>query len=348
MTGQDGAPPGVVGPWLAEQTGDPAWRDATVELISGGKSNLTYVVSSAAGEVVLRRPPTGHILPTAHDMIRESTVIGALGPTGFPVPGLIAVEPSGSLVGQPFYVMERVVGHIIRDTMPAGYADTPAERRTVAERLIGTLADLHAVEPAAVGLGGFGRPTGYMERQVRRWTKQWEASRTQELPHLDALGADLVANVPAHSDETIVHGDYRLDNTVLDPDDVGRVAAVLDWEMSTLGDPLADLGLLLVYWSDPSDDRGRTGGVTPNVTWLEGFPDRRGVTEIYANASGRHVGDLPFYVAFGCFKLAVVVQGIIARVAGGAMGGQDFGPMEGSVAALVERGRRCLADGVLG
>ncbi|HEX7356045.1 MAG TPA: phosphotransferase family protein, partial [Mycobacteriales bacterium] len=167
----DGAPPAVIGPWLAEQTGEPGWGDLTVELISGGKSNLTYVVSSPAGEAVLRRPPTGHILPTAHDMIREATVIGALGPTGFPVPGIVAVERTGTLVGQPFYVMERVHGHIIRSELPAGYADTPAERRTLAERLIRTLADLHAFEPAAIGLGEFGRPTGFMERQVRRWTK---------------------------------------------------------------------------------------------------------------------------------------------------------------------------------
>jgi aminoglycoside phosphotransferase (APT) family kinase protein len=348
VSGEDGAPAAVVGPWLAEQTGEPAWRDLTVELISGGKSNLTYVVSSPAGEAVLRRPPTGHILPTAHDMIRESTVIGALGPTGFPVPGIVAVEETGSLVGQPFYVMERVHGHIIRAELPAGYAETPAERGTIAERLVGTLADLHAVEPAAIGLGEFGRPTGFMERQVRRWTKQWEASRTQPSPALDQLAADLSTRLPAHSDETIVHGDYRLDNTVLDAHDVGRVAAVLDWEMSTLGDPLADLGLLLVYWAESSDDQSGREGLTPSLTGLEGFPDRRGVTEIYATASGRQVDDLPFYVAFGCFKLAVVVQGIIARVAGGAMGGQDFGPLEGSVTALVDRGRRCLADDALG
>jgi aminoglycoside phosphotransferase (APT) family kinase protein len=297
---------------------------------------------------VLRRPPTGHILPTAHDMLRESRVIGALGPTGFPVPGLIAVESTGTLVGQPFYVMERVVGHIIRGELPAGYAETPAERAVIAQRLIGTLADLHAVDPAAIGLGDFGRPTGYMGRQVRRWTTQWESSRTAELPALDALAAALTAGVPENSAETIVHGDYRLDNTILDAADTGRVAAVLDWEMSTLGDPLADLGLLLVYWTESGDDLTQTSGLTPSVTWMDGFPDRAGVADLYATASGRTVEDLPFYVAFGCFKLAVVVQGIIARVAGGAMGGQDFGPLDNAVTALVDRGIRCLRDGVLG
>jgi len=343
----DGAPAAVVGPWLAEQTGEPAWKDATVTLISGGKSNLTYVVSSAAGDVILRRPPTGHILPTAHDMLRESRVIGALGPTGFPVPKLIAVEREGTVVGQPFYVMEKVDGHIVRGEMPPGYADTEELRKQVADRLIGTLADLHAVDPEAVGLGDFGRPTGFMERQVRRWSKQWEATRDGDLPALDQLAVDLSARVPARSDETVVHGDYRLDNTVLDPVDTGRVAAVLDWEMSTLGDPLADVGLLLVYWLQPDDEQA-TAGVTPGVTNQRGFPDRAHVAEAYAAASGRSVDGLPYYVAFGCFKLAVVVQGIIARVKGGAMGGQDFGPLDSTVAALVDRGARCLAEDVLG
>jgi aminoglycoside phosphotransferase (APT) family kinase protein len=348
VTDGDGAPADVVGPWLAERTGEPAWSQATVSLISGGKSNLTYVVASTAGDLVLRRPPTGHVLPTAHDMLRESRVIGALGPTGFPVPDLIAVEETGELLGAPFYVMERVVGHIVRDQLPPHYADSAADRGQVADRLVATLADLHAVDYAACGLGEFGRPSGYMDRQVRRWSKQWEATRTGEMPHLDALAEALRARVPAQSAETVVHGDYRLDNTILDPDDVGRVAAVLDWEMSTLGDPLADLGLLLVYWREAGDEASSLAGLTPSVTGMDGFPDRRGVAELYAKASGREVEDLPFYVAFGYFKLAVVVQGIVARLAGGAMGGQDFGPMDGLVATLVDRGRLCLSDNVLG
>lgn len=343
-----GAPAAVVGPWLAARTADDAWTTASVALISGGKSNLTYVVSSTAGDVVLRRPPTGHVLPTAHDMLRESRVIGALGSTAFPVPGLVAVEDTGDLLGAPFYVMEKVEGHIVRETLPAGYADTPADRGRIGARLIATLVDLHAVDYNACGLGEFGRPDGYMERQVRRWSKQWEATRTTELPGLDALAADLTTRVPAHSDSTIVHGDYRLDNTILDPADVGRIAAVLDWEMSTLGDPLADLGLLLTYWRDAADQQTSLTGLTPSVTWMDGFPDRRGVAEGYAKASGRELADLPFYVAFGYFKLAVVVQGILARIAGGAMGGQDFGAMDGLVAVLVERGRVCLADDALG
>ncbi len=347
MTEGEGAPADVVGPWLAARTGEAAWREATVALISGGKSNLTYVVASTAGQVVLRRPPTGHVLATAHDMLREARVIGALAPTPVPVPGLIAVEETGELLGAPFYVMERVVGHIVRDELPAGYAQTPAERATVAERLVGTLADLHAVDPQACGLGSFGRPAGYMERQVRRWSTQWEATRTADLPALDALAGDLAARVPAHSEHAIVHGDYRLDNTILDPDEVGRIAAVLDWEMSTLGDPLADLGILLVYWRAAGESTA-LGGLTPSVSWMEGFPDRAGIAELYAKASGREVHDLPFYVAFGYFKLAVVVQGIVARIAGGAMGGQDFGSMDGLVGALVDRGGAALADNRVG
>jgi aminoglycoside phosphotransferase (APT) family kinase protein len=344
----DGAPAATVGPWLAAQTGEPAWATAAIELISGGKSNLTYVVRSAAGDVVLRRPPTGHVLATAHDMLRESRVIAALGPVGYPVPAIVAVEESGDLLGAPFYVMSKVEGHIVRDQLPAGYGETGADRAVIGERLVQGLVDLHAVDYRAAGLGEFGRPTGYMERQVRRWSKQWDATKTDPLPHLDDLAADLIARVPAHCGETVVHGDYRLDNTILDPTDVGRIAAVLDWEMSTLGDPLADLGLLLTYWREAGDARAGLEGLTPAVTWMPGFPDRAGVAETYAKASGRDVGDLPFYVAFGYFKLAVVVQGILARLAGGAMGGQDFGAMDGLVSTLVERGRTCLADDVLG
>jgi aminoglycoside phosphotransferase (APT) family kinase protein len=346
--GVDGAPADVVGPWLAAQTGEPAWSTATIALISGGKSNLTYVVSSDAGQVVLRRPPTGHVLATAHDMLRESRVMSALGPTGYPVPDVLAVDETGDLLGAPFYVMSKVEGHIIRDELPPGYADTDADREQIGFRLVQGLADLHAVDYQGAGLAEFGRPTGYLERQVRRWSKQWEATRTAPLLDLDALAADLAARVPERSDQTIVHGDYRLDNTILDPSDVGRISAVLDWEMSTLGDPLADLGLLLTYWRDEADQQTSLTGLTPSVTWMPGFPDRAGVAEAYAKASGRDLVDLPLYVAFGYFKLAVVVQGIVARLAGGAMGGQDFGPMDGLVGTLVDRGRTCLADDSLG
>lgn len=344
-----GADPAVVGPWLAAQTGDERWRGCHVQLIAGGKSNLTYLLSAADREAILRRPPTGQLLPTAHDMLREARVIGALGPTGFPVPGIVAVERTGELLGQPFYVMQRVVGHVVRDAFPDGYAASSDDHRLVAERLVATLAQLHATDYAAAGLGDFGRPEGYMERQVRRWSRQSAASTDVPVPGLAELAAELVAALPAHADSTIVHGDFRLDNCVLDPGDAGRIAAVLDWEMSTLGDPLADLGVLLVYWAQTADQVAEAlQHIVPKITQLAGFPDRAGVATLYALATGREVSSLPFYVAFGYFKLAVVIQGIVARQLAGAMGGQNFGPMGDLVGALIERGRSCLADRTLG
>lgn len=344
-----GADAARVGPWLAARTGEPAWRDCAVTLIAGGKSNLTYVVSAAGRDVILRRPPTGHILPTAHDMLRESRVISALGPTGFPVPQVLAVEPTGELLGQPFYVMTRVVGPIVRDAFPDGYADTPAQHTQVARRLVQTLAALHQTSYAAVGLAEFGRPQGYMERQVRRWTRQSAASSDIEIAELSALGAELTEALPANPASSIVHGDFRLDNCVLDPRDTGRIAAVLDWEMSTLGDPLADLGVLLVYWAQSADQIAeQLQHIIPKITSLPGFPDRAGVADLYAQATGADLSALPFYVSFGYFKLAVVIQGIVARQAAGAMSGQDFGPMGDLVGALAERGRSTLADRSLG
>jgi aminoglycoside phosphotransferase (APT) family kinase protein len=346
-----GAPPSVVGPWLAEQTGDDRWASCAVSLISGGKSNLTYLVKAGDGELILRRPPTGHVLPTAHDMLRESRIIGQLGPADFPVPGLAAVEPTGALLGQPFYVMERVRGHIVRDAFPAGYADTEADHALVAERLVDTLAALHAIDYDRVGLSDFGRPDGYLARQVRRWTQQSAASVDEPQPAVEALAASLAAALPATSANAIVHGDYRLDNCVLDPDQTGRIAAVLDWEMSTLGDPLADLGVTLVYWQQRADEDELTmalSRVIPAITRLPGFPDRTAVAERYARVSGRNLDRLPFYVAFGYFKLAVVIQGIVARSKAGAMGGQDFRSMGDGVDLLIERGRQCLADNTIG
>ncbi len=335
-----GAEAAKVGPYLVAALDDPGWADCAVSLISGGKSNLTYLVSGAPGQLVLRRPPLGHVLPTAHDMLREARVMGALGPTPVPVPAVLAVCTDTAVLGAPFYVMNRVDGLVCRDSFPPGYADEPAERARIGAALVRTLADLHAVDQDAVGLGDFGRPEGYLARQVRRWSAQWEATKTDPVPALDELAARLSARLPASGPPTIVHGDFRLDNTMLDPGDPGRVVAVLDWELSTLGDPLADLGLMLVYWAEPGEeDRPKA---VASLTHLEGFPLRAEVAHRYAELTGRSVDPLPWYVAFGCFKLAVVVQGISARVAGGAMLGPGFDDDEGLVDHLVERGHAAL------
>jgi aminoglycoside phosphotransferase (APT) family kinase protein len=338
-----GAEPEVVGPLLADVLHDPRWQACDVALISGGKSNLTYRVACDAGEVVLRRPPLGHVLPTAHDMVREYTVLRALDGTAVPVPRVLHLGGADGPLGASFYVMERVLGHICRNALPPGYAEDPLSRAGIGAALVDVLAELHAVDPAAVGLEGFGRPAGFVERQLRRWSRQWEASRTAELPALDRLRDELARTLPPQRAAAIVHGDYRLDNTILHPTSPGRIVAVLDWEMSTLGDPLTDLGTLLAYWSEETDGAVLAAArVMAPVTAAEGFPTRAEVVRRYAERTGLDVSDVEWYQAFAYFKLAVVCQGIAARAAGGAMLGSGFDEAQRLVAPLVAAGLHVL------
>jgi aminoglycoside phosphotransferase (APT) family kinase protein len=347
MTTTVGADPSVVGPHLAAALGDERWRSVDVELITAGLSNLTYVVTPRAGTaddaVILRRPPTGAVLATAHDMVREHRVISALAGTAVPVPRTLHLCTDTSVLGAPFYVMERVVGvHVVRE-LPPGYADEPAQRRAIADGLIDVLGELHAVDPAAVGLADFGRPEGFLQRQVRRWTTQWEATRDTDRPELDALAARLAATVPVTRRTGITHGDYRLDNCLLDPEAPGRVRAVLDWEMSTLGDPLTDLGMLFVYWPQA----GEAPASVPGVSSLPGFPTRLELAERYAAGTGADLEALPWYVGFAWFKFAAIVAGIVARSAAGAMAGKDTTGYAERIGPCVERGRAALEDGAL-
>jgi aminoglycoside phosphotransferase (APT) family kinase protein len=290
------------------------------ELITGGHSNLTYTVADAAGgRWVLRRPPLGHVLATAHDMGREHRIISALGPTDVPVPPVVGLCQDDEVNGAPFYVMEFVDGTVVRDVTTAERF-TVEQRRAAGDSLIDVMARIHAVDLDAVGLADLGRHEGYIERQLKRWHGQFEKSRTRELPIMDGVHDRLRAAIPEQGPATIVHGDYRLDNCMLGDD--GRVIAVLDWEICTLGDPLADLGLLLVYWTDP--DEVNPAAITAATT-AEGFPRKAELVARYAEVSGRDVSTIDFYVAFGYWKLACILEGVYARYAGGAMGARGEG-----------------------
>jgi aminoglycoside phosphotransferase (APT) family kinase protein len=253
------------------------------------------------------------VIATAHDMAREYRVLSALADTPVPVPRPIALCEDPAVNEAPFYVMEFREGVVLQDAAPEGYASTAAEGRALSQALVDTLVTLHAIDPDAVGLGDFGRPAGYLERQVRRWAKQWEANRTGELPEIETLLARLARALPASSDASIVHGDYRLGNMALDPRDPGRVVAIFDWEMATLGDPLADLGYTLIYWLEAGDDVGGDAFHATAVTTGPGFFTRDEIVAAYAKASGRDVGAIGFYQVLALTKLAIISEGIFKR-----------------------------------
>ncbi len=310
----------------------------SAELIEGGRSNLTYAVTDGTGRWVVRRPPLGHVLATAHDMRREHRVISALHPTAVPVPRALLLCEDESVVGAPFYVMEFVAGTPYR-TAGQLSALGPERTRRVVLGLADTLVQLHAVDPAAVGLGDFGRPDGFLERQLRRWGKQLDASRSRELPGIDELHAALAKALPASPAPTVVHGDYRLDNVLIGADD--SVGAVLDWEMSTLGDPLTDLGLLVMY----SEQRPVPGSPISTTRDAPGHPEPAELVERYAAGSGRDVSALPWYTAFAYFKLAVILEGIHYRYTLGQTVGPGFDRIGQLVPLFIDNGLTTLQEG---
>jgi aminoglycoside phosphotransferase (APT) family kinase protein len=304
--------------WIADRT--TIAPPLSFEAIQGGRSNLTYTVTDTAGtRLILRRPPLHGVLESAHDMGREYRIIAALAQSDVPVPPTVGYEPDPEVSGAPFYVMAYVAGEVIRDVATAQRSLTEETRAVAGEEVIDVLVQLHAIDPDEVSLGDLARRDGYLERQLRRWHRQLETARTRELPLLDEVHRRLLGAVPEQGPATIVHGDYRLDNLIVDPTS-GRIRAVLDWELTTLGDPLADVGLLQVYWSEPGDD---TPVLLEAPTSVPGFPSRHELAERYAERSGRDLSDLQYYVAFGYWKLACILEGVYGRYASGAYGDTD-------------------------
>jgi aminoglycoside phosphotransferase (APT) family kinase protein len=331
-----------VSAWFADNI--PGARPPlTFELIAGGRSNLTYKVTDQAGHTyALRRPPTSHVLPTAHDMGREFRIISAVGPAGIPVAPPLGYCRDDEVNGRPFYVMGFVDGHILRDSKAAELISEDA-RRQAGRSLIDVMVDLHAVDVDAVGLGDLARREGYINRQLKRWYSQYEQSKAMggpDVPIVDEVHDTLAGQVPEQGPASVVHGDYRLDNTVID--DGGTVTAVLDWEICTLGDPLADLGLLMVYWTEANDP---TPALLVAPTQLPGFVSRAELCDRYAERSGRDISRLDFYVAFGYWKLACIVEGVFARYAGGAGGGDssDYRAFANQVQTLAEAAAQTAA-----
>ncbi|KUJ67249.1 acyl-CoA dehydrogenase [Streptomyces albus subsp. albus] len=309
----------------------------SAELIEGGRSNLTYRITDGTGQWVVRRPPLGHVLATAHDMGREHRVISALHPTPVPVPEPVLLCEDDSVIGAPFYVMEFVTGTPYRTAEQLG-ALGAARTRGVLLGLVDTLVELHAVEPAAAGLGDFGRPEGFLERQLRRWGKQLAASRNRELPGIDELHDRLTRATPRSPAPSVVHGDYRLDNVLVGADD--RIMAILDWEMSTLGDPLTDLGLLVMYSQrlDIADSPVSTTAGAP------GHPEPAELIERYAAGSGRDVAHIAWYTAFAWFKLAVILEGIHYRYTLGQTVGAGFDRIGELVPVFIHHGLDTLQE----
>jgi len=305
-------------PWFREHVAPV--ESLRAEVIGHGRSNITYRVSSGEQSWVLRRPPLSHVLPTAHDMKREFRVISALAGTGVPVPGAIALCEDVSVNDAPFYVMEFVQGLVPTDAAEVVRRFDEATQRRMGEELVDTLVLLHSLDPASVGLADFGKPQGFIERQVRRFTGQIEQHRTRDVPELEELARRLNAWIPPESGAAIIHGDYRLDNCVIGDD--GHIAAVLDWEMATLGDPLADVGMQYMYWAG-ADGQGAQG-ISGAVTALPAFLKRDGAIRRYAEKSGRDLTNLDFYVVLAYFKLAVIVEGIYARFLEGGTVGAGF------------------------
>ncbi len=313
-----------------------------IEPIGDGHSNVTYAVLRGDRRFILRRPPRGPLPPSAHDVLREARVIGALGPTAARVPQVLAVGDDAAIIGAPFFIMEQVDGEVISSELPAIF-DAPEERRRIGEQLIDALIELHSVDWRAAGLEGFGKPTGYLERQLRRFGGLWQHNRTRELEDVDAVGNWLQANLPESGEATIVHGDYRLGNVIFEAQAPARLAAILDWEMATIGDPLADLGYFATLYVD-SDDPPLGMFELNAMTREEGFPLRAELIARYEQGSGRAMTDIRWYQTLALWKTVVFMEGNYKRAISGSTDDPFLKQFGDGVVELAGRAR-ALADG---
>jgi aminoglycoside phosphotransferase (APT) family kinase protein len=328
----------------------PELRDAlpirTIERIGRGQSNVTCRVVLAETTVILRRPPPGPLPPSAHDVLREYRVMRALAAgSHVPVPRPLAACDDPAVIGTPFFLMEALPGDAIRFELPPGLADAPLEvRRSIGEQVVDGLAALHTTDPAAVGLADFGKPSGYIPRQLRRWKGQLDYARVRAVDDLDWTAEWLERNLPPEAERpSIVHGDYRLDNTIFSLEPPPRLLGIVDWELSTLGDPLADLGWLLAFWRETGDKPPELK-ILPRVMELPGFPTRAELADRYAERVGRRLPDLQFYVVFALWRMAVLLEGHWARHVKGTAETFDFGYLETAGPAFAARIRR-MAEG---
>ena len=314
--------------------------DLRLRPIGEGHSNVTFALSTG---VVLRRPPRGPLPPSAHDVLREARLLGALEPTAVRAPKILAVCGDLDVIGAPFYIMEQVSGEVITHAIPPAL-DNPAQRGRVADQLIEALVELHAVDWMAIGLDGFGKPTGYLERQLRRFGGLWEHNRTRELDEVEQVGAWLAANVPESPPATIVHGDYRLGNTMLAPSAPARLVAIFDWEMATIGDPLADIGYMMIHWTQGDDEPGRKFNLQ-SVTRRPGFPTRKQLVARYELLSGRPVRALDWYVTLALWKAVVFMEGNYRRAVAGSTDDPYLMSFGEGVVELAQRALRVTRDG---
>jgi aminoglycoside phosphotransferase (APT) family kinase protein len=322
--------------WIRGRLPDLPAEPLEIEQFPGGHSNLTYLLRFSGREMVLRRPPFGSKVKTAHDMGRELTVLSHLQGRYPKAPHTLAGCDDISVIGAPFYLMERVRGVILRDQRPPAGLDLPPERmRALSEAVVDGLAELHGVDYHAAGLGDFGKPDGYLERQIAGWRQRWEGSRTDEAPDIERAAAWLSGHLPPGrplAESALVHNDYKYDNVVFAPG-LSRIVAVLDWEMATLGDPILDLGTSLGYWIDPDDDPALRM-LPAGPTTLPGSLSRSEVVERYAKATGRDVSDVVFHYVFGLFKIAVIAQQIYYRFKQGLTQDPRFAAMLPAVRLL--------------